>query len=379
MAKHLRILGTRGIPASHGGFETFAENLALYLTGNGWDVTVYCQSEQGTGIQERWWRGVRLVKIPVQQKGVAGTIIFDMKSTLHASKEPGLLLTLGYNTAIFCLLYRLKGMHNLINMDGIEWRRKKWNLGAKIWLYCNEWAGAWLGNLLIADHPQIKEHLATRVKRSKIMTIAYGAPRIESADAGILQQYGLSPNGYAIMIARPEPENSVLEIVQAWSRNRQGMKLVVLGTYSSDVPLQKAVLDAASDEVMFVGAIYEKAVIAALRFYARVYIHGHQVGGTNPSLVEALGAGNAVIAHDNRFNRWVAGEQARYFECADSLAAVLDQVLHDEIAIAQMSRSSVARHREEFTWSKVLQSYEGLFFSLLETAEEEPLPLHKIK
>lgn len=379
MAKHLRILGTRGIPACHGGFETFAENLALYLVHNGWDVTVYCQQDQGDEVHEKWWRGVRLVHIPVQQKGVAGTILFDLKSTFHASREPGLLLTLGYNTAVFCLLYRIKGLHNLINMDGIEWRRKKWKLGAKAWLYFNEWAGAWLGNTLIADHPQIKEHLSTRVQRSKIMTIAYGAPRVESADAKVLKNYDLSANAYAIMIARPEPENSVLEVVQAWSKKRQGMKLVVLGTYSTDNPLQKAVLDAASDEVVFVGAIYEKPTIAALRFYARVYIHGHQVGGTNPSLVEALGAGNAVIAHDNRFNRWVAGEHAKYFKCAETLAEVLDQVLHDEIAIAQMSRSSVARHRDEFTWPKVLNSYESLFLSLLETTEKEPLPLHKIR
>jgi glycosyltransferase involved in cell wall biosynthesis len=374
MTRYLRILGTRGIPAAHGGFETFAENLAIYLTDAGWKVTVYCQEDGGGLTYEDAWNGIRRVHIPVPRDGASGTLLFDWKATLHACKEDGLLLTLGYNTAVFCALYRVKRIRNLINMDGIEWRRQKWKRGAKLWLYLNEWAGAHLGDHLIADHPQIKRHLSRHVHEGKIATIAYGAPRIESADATVLDQYGLEPNRYAIMIARPEPENSVLEVVCAWSKQSRGIPLAVLGNYSPKVPLQRAVLNAASDEVKFLGAIYDKDKLSALRYFAWVYIHGHQVGGTNPSLVEALGAGNAVVAHDNRFNRWVAGEHARYFDSVDGLGRVLDQIIPDAHEIERMRAASVKRHQEQFTWPRVLLAYEALFLSMLTPSRTFPLP-----
>src|SRR5262245_475474 len=136
--RRLSILGTRGIPARHGGFETFAEQLALHLTGRGWRVTVYGQTE-GTGpLTESEWRGVRLIHCPASWRGALGTVQFDWRTTQHAAAAGGLVLTLGYNTAAFCGLYRLKRVTNIINMDGIEWQRAKWSAGAKAWLYANE-------------------------------------------------------------------------------------------------------------------------------------------------------------------------------------------------------------------------------------------------
>jgi glycosyltransferase involved in cell wall biosynthesis len=366
----IRILGTRGVPANHGGFETFAEHLALYLVDRGWSVTVYCQQDEGDHVYEDQWRGVNRVHIPVKQQGALGTIIFDWKSTLHTAKEPGLILTLGYNTAVFCLWYRLKGIANLINMDGIEWRRQKWGGLAKSWFYLNEWAGAWLGNHLIADHPAIKTHLSSRVNSGKITTIAYGAHRIEQADAGSLTQYGLEQNGYAILIARAEPENSILQIVRAWSRKKRGLKLVVLGKYDPQHAYQRAVTDAGSDEVIFPGAIYNTAEVGALRFFARLYIHGHQVGGTNPSLIEALAAGNAVLAHDNPFNRWVVGDEAGFFNGEDECASALEQTLYDDALLMRMRQSSRKRHAEAFTWERILSEYESLLLRHSATSPE---------
>ena len=190
-------------------------------------------------------------------------------------------------------------LDTVINMDGVEWRRQKWGGVAKAWFWINDWAGCWLGNHLVADHPEIKKHLATRVSASKITMIPYGSDRVDAADHSLIAPYGLTPDSYAILIARAEPENSILEVVRAWSRQPRGCKLVVLGRYFPDHVYQRAVQAAASEEVTFPGAIYEKPVVQALRFHARFYVHGHQVGGTNPSLVEALGAGNAVLAHDN--------------------------------------------------------------------------------
>ena len=357
----LFILGTRGIPAKHGGFETFAEHLSIHLNTKKWEVTVYCQ-EDGIGpITSSEWNGIKRVHIPINQTGALGTIIFDLKATFHALKKNGIFLTLGYNTAIINTLQRLKGQTNIINMDGIEWRRDKWGLIAKTWFWLNERIGCWVGNHLVADHPRIKDHLATRVRTDKITMIPYGGDEVLNADAALLQPYGLEPSGYSIVIARPEPENSFLEMVRAFSSKRRNHRLVVLGNFNpKQNDYHRQVMDAASDEVIFPGAIYDAPVVQALRFYCRFYLHGHRVGGTNPSLVEALGAGCAVIAHDNHFNRWVAGEEAAYFANEAACAQIFDRLLTDDTRLESMRAASRREFQARFTWEHILSQYEEL-------------------
>ena len=358
--KSLRILGTRGVPAAHGGFETFAERLALHLVHRGWRVVVYCQVDGRGLVSEDEWRGVGRVNVPVDQAGPKGTIVFDWIATRHAARHRDPCLTLGYNTAVFCGLLRARGVRNVINMDGIEWRRDKWGAAAKTWFWLNEHAGARLGDHLVADHPEIARHLQRLVPVAKITTIPYGADHLEGLDDAPVRRLGLDPGRYATLIARPEPENSVLELVQAWSRRPRGATLAVLGSYRDDHRYHAAVRAAAGPEVLFLGAIYDVPVVQALRCHSLAYLHGHRVGGTNPSLVEALGAGNAVLAHDNVFNRWVAGDAARYFAGADEAAAVFDELLGDEVALQRLRGQARARHAVAFTWPAVLAAYEAM-------------------
>ncbi|AUT62235.1 DUF1972 domain-containing protein [Paraburkholderia terrae] len=361
--KQLAILGTRGIPASHGGFETFAERLALYLTKRGWKVTVYCQGSTGQPATiEDTWRGVHRIIVPAQRGGALGTIEFDWASMRNVViQRPQLVLTLGYNTAVFCTLLRWHGITNLINMDGLEWRRDKWKLHERVWLWLNERIGCWTGNHLIADHPVIAAHLATRVKRRKITMIPYGADAVDDLARSPLDMLGLKETAYGLVIARPEPENSVHEIVTAFSRGRRGAKLVVLGKYDPGAhPYHREVLSAASEEVLFPGAIYDQSVLRALRRHAHFYVHGHRVGGTNPSLVEALGAGNAVIAHDNAFNRWVAGPHARFFATEADCDMHISALLADPATARAMSQQSRQRFESAFRWESVLAQYEAL-------------------
>ena len=361
----LQILGTRGIPAQHGGFETFVEHFAIYLVKKGWEVTVYCQDEGRGNIYEDQWKGVKLIHIPVSIKGAKGTIVFDWKSTLHAASRNLPILTLGYNTAIFCLLYRFKGIKNIINMDGIEWKRKKWSPVERAWLYINEKIGAYIGNHLVADHPEIKKHLTRYVSEKKVSVIPYSADILNSADLQIIKKFGLRSNNYVLIIARPEPENSILDIVKAFSKKKRYMKLVVLGNYfPEEINYHNHVIKAASDEVLFVGAIYEKRIVQALRFFARLYIHGHTVGGTNPSLVEALGAKSAIIAHNNKYNHWVAGSTAIYFSNNDDLSSILDIVLYDNDIILKMKSGSHEQIKKKFTWEKIHNSYEKLLTNI---------------
>lgn len=362
MHKRLLILGTRGVPANHGGFETFAEALSTYLVQKGWRVTVYCQEDWNrTTMYETMWGRVRRVHIPVKQTGALGTIIFDLKAALHARKQPTMALTLGYNTAIFNVLQRLRGKANLFNMDGIEYRRAKWGPVAKLWFWINERIACKTGTHLIADHPDIKAHLATRTREKRITMIPYGADVITDSSTAPLKEFGLEPGKFSTVIARPEPENSILEIVQGFSQQPRGHTLVVLGDFDENNTYNQQVLASASSEVKFLGAIYDKPTVRALRYHSYLYVHGHQVGGTNPSLVEALGAGNPVLAHDNPFNRWVAGADAAvYFSDSASCAAQFTDLLdHPDHALA-MKKAARLRHAEQFTWELVLAEYEKL-------------------
>ena len=359
--KHIQILGTRGIPGEHGGFEAFAERLAPYLTASGWGVTVYCQicDPQITCVQEDTWQGVKRVLVPVRADTTFHSLVFDYKSTKIAMGRPGLCLVLGYNTAILTLLLRARRKKVVMNMDGIEWRRGKWSLPYKAWFYMNDWIGSLASTHLVADHPRIAEHLAHRTSQRRITMIAYGADDIEDADAAPLTPLGLRPGEYLISICRPEPENSILELVRAFSRVRRGRKLVVLGRFGQTA-YHQAVKACASDEVVFPGAIYEPEIIRPLRRHALAYCHGHTVGGSNPSLVEALGAGSAVIAHDNPFNRWVAGDEQLYFKDEDSLEARITEALTCPERLVPARAAARARHRAEFTWEKILTQYNSL-------------------
>lgn len=363
----LSILGIRGIPAAHGGFETFAERLALHLSERGWAVSVYCQQEGPPSLREEHWRGIRLLHIAVPGSGPRSTMRFDWAAIRHAAShaaaERSTCLTLGYNTALFCAWLRLKGVPNVINMDGIEWRRSKWSPAARAWFWLNERAGCWLGDTLVADHPEIARHLATRVRADKIVTIPYGADEVQDADPAPLAALGLQPGRYLTLIARAEPENSILEIVDGYSRRPRGLPLVVLGHYQDGHPYHRLVREKAGAEVRFVGAIYDRATLDALRVHSLAYVHGHRVGGTNPSLVEALGAGNAVIAHDNPFNRWVAGDAALYFADAAGVDAAATRLLADAAEVERCRAAARRRHAEAFRWQPVLDQYEALLAS----------------
>lgn len=360
MKHKLSILGTRGIPASHGGFETFAQRLALYLVERGWEVTVYCQVNCRK-IREKKWKNINLVHIPSKNNSALNSILFDYRSTIHALKREGVILVLGYNTAVFSIFYWLKNRVSVMNMDGMEWWRSKWNFWQKVWLFVNERCGIIFSKHLIADHPQIEKYLTKYASSSKISVIAYGTERVTEIDQNFLKPYNLTANQYVLVIAKPESENSILEIVSAFSSRKRGIKLVVLGRYlPKTVSYHLKVMQAASNEVIFVGGIYEKEIVDTLRYYARLYIHGHTVGGTNPSLVEALAAGSPVLAQDNGFNRWVTGNNAHYFRDRDHCLEKLEQLLYNTHELERMKMASTVRYWEQFSAERDLQAYEKL-------------------
>lgn len=365
-ANHLNILGTRGVPAAHGGFETFAERLALHLVQQGYSVTVYCQSQGPVDLsgREDYWRGIHRVHFGTRRNGAAGTMEFDLSCARHVLGQPGVDLVLGYNTAVFNLIQKASGRQVFMNMDGIEWKRKKWSTPAKLWLLINEIIGANLANTPIADHPEIGRHVARRTFRKPVV-IPYGADVVTRADTACLKAMGLTSGNYFISIARIEPENSVAEIVQAFldAKTDRDVDLVVLGNLDPDNSYHRKIRKLGGGRVIFPGGIYDDTTVKALRFHARAYFHGHQVGGTNPSLVEALGAGNAVIAHDNIFNRWTAGEGQCFFSTVDECRVLVEKLANDDIALFAAKLAARQRHARDFMWHDVLKQYQNLLLA----------------
>ncbi len=369
----VRILGTHGVPAAYGGFETAAENVGRYLRDHGWRVIVYCQIP-GTGpIETDEWQGLERVRIPEARDGWLGTSSFDLKSVRHAMRHRGpreAWLTFGYNTGVFDIAPRLRGIPNVINMDGMEWTRARWGLAKQGILLGNERIAGAVADVLIADHPEIAKYLKRHFGSRRVTTIAYGAHEVNSASTAPVVELGLEPGKYAMVVCRPIPENSILEIVSAWSQRERGRSLLVVGPYTDTDAYHREVRAAASSEVIFPGAIFDTERLGALRFHSALYLHGHTVGGTNPSLVEAMAAGNPVVAHNNSFNRWVAGTGNAYFTGEDDLASLLDGLLDDRQRLDAMGRFSRSRYRAEFTWEHIGEQYERALRSAMAKADK---------
>lgn len=354
----LAILGSRGIPAKYGGFETFAEELAVRLVKRGIEVTVYC--EAGEGVEEDTYQGVRLVHIRTPRLGPLTTIIFDLLCLWHARKAFDVVYMLGYATSIFCFIPRLWGCKVWINMDGVEWARSKWGTLAKLWFKMMEAVAMWTPDKLIADAEGILKHLQSRHARlPAVSVIPYGAPVINVApDVGPLEEWQLTSGKYFLVVCRLEPENSVREIVKGYLQSKSEHTLVVVGSIDPATEYVKELLLLNHGRIRFIGPVYDKRKLQTLRYHAFAYFHGHTVGGTNPSLLEALGCGNLVIAHDNVFNREVAGGMATYFHQEHDIAGSIRAL--ESFSQEQLKRMKVmAQERiiNAYSWDQISDTY----------------------
>lgn len=354
----LALLGTRGIPARYGGFETFADELGQRLARYGVAVTVFCEARSAEAPSE--YRGVHLEYVPAPKLGPLTTILFDFRCLWRARKGFDVVYMLGYGSSLFCFIPRLFGSKVWINMDGIEWKRAKWTRAARAYLKIMEGIALRMPNRIVVDADAIRANLAARYRRlPDCVVIPYGAKLLEAAPStDSLREWGLLPGAYYLAVCRLEPENHVLEIVQGLAASSSKLPLIVVGDHRSDTPYVQLLLAMRRDpRIRFVETVYEEAKLQPLRYYCRAYFHGHSVGGTNPSLLEALGCGNAVIAHDNPFNREVAGDAAVYFASTDAiptLVALMDANESRRTAMGNRAREIVVGR---YTWKQVTDRY----------------------
>ncbi|GLI39390.1 DUF1972 domain-containing protein [Geobacter hydrogenophilus] len=354
----LAILGTRGIPARYGGFETFAEELALRLVARGTEVTVYCEAN-GTD-QPGEYRGIRLVHIPATACGPLTTVLFDLRCLWHARNSYDVVYMLGYGAAPFCLIPQLWGTDVWLNVDGIEWARGKWNGAAKLYFKTMEWLSTWVPDRIIADADGIRAHLESRHRLSSpCSVIPYGAPVADTPpDASLLRKWNLEPGGYYLAVARIEPENHIREIIEGYRAHETNIPLVVAGNHMVTTDYARNLRTLAGPRVRLVGGVYDRDELRALRYHASAYFHGHSVGGTNPSLLEALGCGNLVIAHDNIFNREVVGDIGFYFSSSTAIPALLKAVESlSPVETAALASKAQTRIREAYDWSAIAERY----------------------
>ncbi len=354
----IAILGTRGIPARYGGFETFAEQLAVRLASMNVEVTVYCEADRRT--ESTSYKGVRLKYIHALVVGPLSTILFDIRCLWDARRDYDVVYMLGYGTSLFCFLPRFWGRQVWINMDGIEWARSKWNKLAKIWFKIMEKSAVWSANRLIADAEGIRQHLLSRHKDiPPCSVIPYGAPILDNApEKQVLQELHLNESEYYLVVCRLEPENHVAEIIEGFKASSSPFKLVIVGNHKSNSDYVKTLLTIKDDRIIFAGTIYDEKKLQALRFHALAYMHGHSVGGTNPSLLEALGCGNIVIAHDNVFNREVAGDVALFFRSSLQIPEIISEI---ESYTREQKMQKIEKARtiacDKYDWDKIAEKY----------------------
>jgi len=361
----LALVGSRGIPARYGGFETFAEELSLRLAARGAEVTVFCEGEPDSGPARLG--NVRLEYVRARSLGPLTTVVHDVRSLWRARGRFDVVYLLGYGASFACRLARGRGTEVWINMDGLEWRRSKWGRAARAWLHAMEGCAGRRADRLVFDNRALANEVMERRGWRTVPydVVAYGAPLArDEVDPSPLDALGLRPRGYHLVLCRCEPENHLLEIVRAHRRAWCERPLVVVSNTGSRTPYAERLLAHAGERVRFLGPIYEPDLIVPLRAHCHSYLHGHSVGGTNPSLIEAMGAGALVVAHDNPFNREVLGDAGLYFADEVGLQASLEALERIEELQARAFREAARRRiAEAYTWPLVAERYAELLLA----------------
>ena len=358
-------MGTRGVPASYGGFETAVEEIGKRLAARGYEITVYCRNP-GQTLTE--FEGMQLVNLPAVRHRMAETLSHTSLSAARAivTDKPDVALVLNAGNAPLIRPLKAVGIPVAVHLDGLESKREKWRgAGARYYRWAEKVAVK-QGDEVIADAQAIADHVQATYGRT-CTVIPYGA---EVVDPGSdrLGELEVIRRDYHLIVARLEPENHVLEAVHGYTISEETRPLLVVGSAPYSQWYIDRVREVAnkSPSVRLLGAIYDRELLDQLYANARTYIHGHSVGGTNPSLLRAMGAGAPVLAFDCEFNREVTAQRALFWHDADSLAAILDEVAEGEIdaELTQLSEGCRERIAEYYQWEAVTDAYEAMLLRL---------------
>lgn len=363
----IALIGTRGVPANYGGFETCVEELGSRLVRRGHSVSVYCRASYYEERRESYL-GMDLVYLPNVRRKSLDTLSHTFLSTLHAlPRRFDVLMFFNAANSPALVFPMLLGQKTVLNPDGLEWKRGKWGLAARKYYKFSEWLSSKLADRVVADSQAIKDYYHSNYGIDSLF-IPYGAYEGQSSNPAMLQSYGLKPNEYFLQITRFEPENNPLLTIEAYKKLATDKKLVLVGgnPYESDYSRKiKAAAD--SDGIVLAGFIYDKDMLTELWCNCYAYVHGNEVGGTNPALLQAMADGCLVISLDVAFNREVLGDGGVYFTGEPaSLADKLGWAIENESDLADYRTRAVRRIKEQYCWDIVAGQYEAVFHEIVE-------------
>ena len=365
------LVGTRGVPARYGGFETCVEQVGQRLTAQGHQVTVYCRTDQQTDTSETEYLGMDLVYLPALRKRSLETLSHTGLSSFHLLRHrPDAAIVFNAANAPWLPLLRAAGIPVATHVDGLEWKRAKWGPAGKRYYRVAEALAVRFSDALIADAQGIQDYYRERFHAQSTL-IAYGAPALSGTGSNRLAELELAPGNYQLVVARMEPENHVHLIVEGYVASASTLPLVVVGSAPYAERYTAAIRDMADDRVRFLGGIWDQELLDQLYANARVYWHGHSVGGTNPSLLRAMGAGAAVNAFDVGFNREVLRTAGQFFETAEDVAKLAVDAEASPGALAERGRAS-AREAARYDWDEVAREYGQLVQRLAAGQAERP-------
>lgn len=352
----IAILGTRGIPNNHGGFEQFAEYFSVYLASNNHDVYVYNSHDHP--YQDKNFKGVNIIHAydPEYKIGTAGQFIYDFNCILDSRKRKfDVILQLGYTSSSIWHWLLPKSPMIVTNMDGMEWKRSKYSASVRKFLKYAEKLAIKSSDYLISDSIGIQDYITKTYNRTSEF-IAYGATVFNTPNDDVLSKYNIEKNKYCILIARLEPENNIATIVDGYHESKTTHNLIIFGTLNDfGKTLQDRYVN--DKRIQFVGANYNQEELNNLRYYSRYYFHGHSVGGTNPSLLEAMASNTLIIANNNIFNKSILEDNAHYFDNSEDITQILNQ---DSLFINKVdyASSNVKKINEIYSWKIINAAYE---------------------
>jgi glycosyltransferase involved in cell wall biosynthesis len=355
----IAILGTRGIPNYYGGFEQFAEYFSVFLAEKGHEVYVY--NSHNHPYQEKTFNGVNIIHKydPEYKIGTAGQFIYDLNCIMDLRQRHfDIVLQLGYtSSSVWCKLLPKKALI-ITNMDGLEWKRTKYNKWVQKVLLFAEKLAVNSSNYLISDSIGIQKYILDKYQKDSTY-IAYGANLFINPNEILVSEYQVEKHQFNMILARLEPENNIETILDGVVLSNDTTTMLVIGNHETKFGNYLKEKFKSHQNIRFVGAIYNLEHLDNLRCFSNLYFHGHSVGGTNPSLLEAMASNALIIAHKNEFNQAILNENAYYFSNAEEVKKLLLKIKkNDNLQLIQNNVNAIA---EEYNWNTINDKYLQLF------------------
>ncbi len=360
----IAIMGFRGIPACYGGFETFIEELAPRLLKKGHSITVYGRSNI-IDYKKKYYKGIRIVLLPTISHKYFDTVFHTFLCILHSFfRKYDVIFIVNAANSIFSILPRLAGKKVVVNVDGIERRRKKWGRAGKLWYYFGEFFSVIFPTVIVSDAKVIQEYYRKKYKKNSFM-IPYGADHDKLSSKKILKKLGIEENKYFLYVSRLEPENNAHIVIKAFEQVSTENKLIIVGGAPYADKYIKQLKKTHDPRIIFTGFIYGKGY-QELQSHAYCYVHATEVGGTHPALIEAMGFGNCVLVNGTPENIEVLEGTGLIYKKNDieDLKEKMQYLVDNPHIIEQFRKKAMGRIEKSYSWDVITNKYDKLFLSL---------------